>query len=79
MEVKINVQNVHLAEITETSGEITFGKPERVAGAMEMGRTPQLSTGQLYGDGKITHKNSKKVALLYIYRGGMSFYLSIAK
>lgn len=62
MEVKINVQNVHLAEITETSGEITFGKPEHVAGAMEMGRTPQLSTGQLYGDGKITHKNSKKVA-----------------
>jgi len=62
MEVKINVQNVHLAEITETTGEITFGTPEHVAGAMEMGRTPQLSTGQLYGDGKITHKNSKKVA-----------------
>lgn len=62
MEVKINVKNVHLAEITETSGEVTFGKPEHVAGAMEMGRTPQLSTGQLYGDGKITHKNSKKVA-----------------
>ncbi len=62
MEFKINVQNVHLAEITETSGEITFGVPEHVAGAMEMGRTPQLSTGQLYGDGKITHKNAKKVA-----------------
>lgn len=62
MEVKINVQNVHLAEITETAGEITFGVPEHVAGAMEIGRTPQLSTGQLYGDGKITHKNSKKIA-----------------
>ena len=62
MEVKINVQNVHLAEITEAAGEITHGTPEHVAGAMEMGRTPQLSTGQLYGDGKITHKSAKKVA-----------------
>lgn len=62
MEVKINVQNVHLAEITETSGEIVFGAPEHVAGAMEIGRTPQLSTGQLYGDGKIAHKTSKKIA-----------------
>lgn len=62
MEVKINVQNVHLAEITEAAGEITHGIPEHVAGAMEMSRTPQLSTGQLYGDGKITHKNSKKIA-----------------
>lgn len=62
MEVKINVQNVHLAEITETAGEITFGTPEHVAGAMEIGRTPQLSTGQLYGDGKIAHKTSKKIA-----------------
>lgn len=61
-EVKINVQNVHLAEITETDGVITFGTPEHVAGAMELGRTPQLSAGQLYGDGKITHKTSKKVA-----------------
>lgn len=61
MEVKINVQNVHLAEITEASGEITFGEPEHVAGAMEMSKTPQLSTGQLYGDGKITDSTSRKV------------------
>lgn len=63
MEYKINVKNVHLAEVTEgLEGTLTFGKPEHVAGAMEMGRTPQLSTGQLYGDGKISHKNAKKVA-----------------
>lgn len=62
MEVKINVQNVHLAEVTESLGEIVFDTPEHVAGAMEIGRTPQLSTGQLYGDGKIAHKTSKKIA-----------------
>lgn len=60
-EVKINVQNVHLAEITETEGVITHGVPELIAGAMEIGKVPQLATGQLYGDGKIRKINSKKV------------------
>ena len=63
MEVKINVQNVHLAEITESpEGAITFGTPEHVVGAMEFGRVPQLAKGQLYGDGKITHSTSRKIA-----------------
>lgn len=63
MEVKINVQNVHLAEITEPEeGDLIFGTPEHVVGAMEFGRVPQLSTGQLYGDGKITHSTSRKIA-----------------
>ena len=61
MEYKINVQNVHLAEITETPNDITYGTPEHVAGAMEISTTPQLSTGELYGDGKIVHKSSKKI------------------
>lgn len=62
MEVKINVQNVHLAEITKSpEGEISFGKPEHVAGAMEIGRNPQIASGQLYGDGKISHETSRKV------------------
>lgn len=61
-EVKINVQNVHMAEITESpEGAITFGAPEHVIGAMSVGKVPQLATGQLYGDGKIRHSNSKKV------------------
>lgn len=62
MEYKINVQNVHLAEITETTNDITYGEPEHIAGAMEISMTPQLSTGELYGDGKIAHKSSKKIA-----------------
>lgn len=62
MEKKINVRNVHIAEVTEALGELTFGTPEHVAGAMEMSRVPQLATGQLYGDGKIAHKSSRKIA-----------------
>jgi len=62
MEVKINVQNVHLAEITETpSGELVYGIPEHVEGAMEIGRVPQMASGQLYGDGKIKKDVSRKV------------------
>lgn len=62
MEVKINVQNVHLAEITESPNEtLEYGAPEHVAGAMEMGKAPQLASGQLYGDGKITNQTSRKV------------------
>lgn len=61
-EVKINVQNVHMAEITESpEGAITFTTPEHVVGAMEVGKVPQLATGQLYGDGKIRHSNSRKI------------------
>lgn len=62
MEVKINVQNVHLAEITKSpEGEIAFGTPEHIAGAMQIGRNPQIASGQLYGDGKISHETSRKV------------------
>jgi phi13 family phage major tail protein len=60
-EVKINVEDVHLAEITESpDGALIFGVPEYIPGAMEIGRTPQLSTGQLYGDGKVRHSISRK-------------------
>lgn len=62
MAYKINVKNVHLAEITETDGNLTFGTPELIAGAMEVSRNPQISTGQLYGDGKVAHKATKKSA-----------------
>ena len=61
-EVKINVKNVHFASIVETTGAITYGTPELVAGAMEIVRTPTVATGQLYGDGKVSRSTSKKVA-----------------
>lgn len=64
MEYKINVQNVHLAEITESAEEVlVFGTPEHIPGAMEIGRNPQISSGKLYGDGKIAHSTSRKNAI----------------
>ena len=62
MAYKINVQNVHLAEITESPGTLTFSAPEHVAGAMEIGRKPNVSPGTLWGDGKISHTTSMKNA-----------------
>lgn len=61
-EVKINVTNVHIAEVTVENDILVFGKVERIKGAMEFSRTPKISSGELYGDGKITHSNSKKSA-----------------
>ena len=61
MEYKINVEDIHLAEVTETEeGSIVFGTPEHVPGAMEVGRNPQISSGMLYGDGKVAHSTSRK-------------------
>jgi phi13 family phage major tail protein len=59
---KINVKNVHMAEITEESEVLTFGTPEHIAGAMEIGRTPTVASGELYGDGTISHTTNKKVS-----------------
>lgn len=62
MSYKINVKNVHLAEITEVDNVLTFGAPELIAGAMEITRTPTVASGQLYGDGAISHTTNKKVS-----------------
>ncbi len=62
MEKKINVKNVHLAEITELESGLQYGTPEHIIGAMEIGKKPNVSTGKLYGDGKIAHTTSKKSA-----------------
>ena len=60
---KINIKKLHLAEITESpEGAITFGEPEHVSDVMEIGRNPQVASGQLYGDGKVSHSTSKKNA-----------------
>ncbi|HHX60711.1 MAG TPA: hypothetical protein GX707_08360 [Epulopiscium sp.] len=60
MEFKINVEGLHFAEITESEeGELVFGKPEHIPGAMEVGRNPQISQGRLYGDGKVSHSTSR--------------------
>lgn len=61
-EVKINVKNLHFAEINETpEGNLEFGAPELIAGAMEISKAPQLASSPLYGDGKIRKQTSRKV------------------
>jgi len=63
VEYKINVKSVHLAEITESpEGTLTFGTPEHMPGAMEIGREPEVASGELRGDGKIAHTTSRKNA-----------------
>lgn len=60
---KINIKNLHLAEVTESpQGVITFGKPEHIPDIMEVTRNPQVASGELYGDGKVSHSTSKKNA-----------------
>lgn len=60
---KINIKNLYLAEITESpEGVVTFGTPEHIPDMMEAGRNPQVASGQLYGDGKVSHSTSKKNA-----------------
>ena len=63
-EVKRNVEDLHVAEITESpEGTLIFGTPDHVVGAMEVGKNPQISSGQLYGDGKVAHSTSRKNAI----------------
>lgn len=60
---KINIKNLHLAEVIETpEGTITYSEPEHIPDIMEAGRNPQVASGQLYGDGKVSHSTSKKNA-----------------
>lgn len=60
MEFKINVEELHLAEVTESEeGDLAFGAPEHIPGIMEVGRNPQISQGRLYGDGKVSHSTSR--------------------
>ena len=62
MKYKINVKNIHMAEITESpEGVLTFSVPELIIGAMQVTRNPQLSTGKLFGDGKVRNNAAKKI------------------
>ena len=61
--VRINITNLHLAEIEEAEdGSITFKTPERIIGAEQVSRVPSVSSGRLYGDGVVRHNVNKKTA-----------------
>lgn len=59
-EIKCNVRDVYLAEVTiGPDGAYAFGKPEYMEGAMEFSRTPTISSGKAYGDGRVRRKKTK--------------------
>lgn len=61
--VRINITNLHLAEIEEAEdGSITFKDPERIIGVEQVSRVPSVSSGRLYGDGLVRHNVNKKTA-----------------
>ena len=60
--MKINVKNVHLAEVTEADGVLTFGTPDHIPGLEQVGRVPQVASAKKYGDGIVRFNVSKKTA-----------------
>ena len=67
-EVKINIKNLYLAEVTRSKGELVFSTPELVLGLMELSREPKISGGDIYGDGKIRRQVKKRVGTQFTLR-----------
>lgn len=67
--VKINITNLHFAKVTvnPTTNAIEFGAPERIIGAEQATRKPNVAVGKLFGDGVLrklsTKKNSMEIDL----------------
>lgn len=63
-EVRINITNLHFAKVSEGKDAVlTFEKPERIIGAETATRKPKISSGELYGDGILRFKVSKKAGI----------------
>ena len=60
--MKINVTNFHLAKAEQVGDTLVFETPERILGVEEVTRTPALSGGKAYGDGKLRKNINKKTA-----------------
>lgn len=48
--VKFGLSNVHIAKITETEGEITYGTPFAMPGAVGLNADPEGDTTTFYAD-----------------------------
>lgn len=48
--VKFGLSNVHVAKITETDGEITYGTPFKMPGAVSLTADPEGDTTPFYAD-----------------------------
>lgn len=48
---RIGVSDLHVAELTkDESGEVTYGSPKRIAGAINIGINKTVAEGELYAD-----------------------------
>lgn len=57
---RFNVKNIHYAKNTPgASGEVTRGKPIKIAGAMKVSVNPTVSSGKLFGDGIVADEITK--------------------
>ena len=48
--VKFGLSNVHIAKITETDGEISYGTPFKIPGAVSLTADPEGETAKFYAD-----------------------------
>lgn len=48
--VKFGLSNVHVAKITETDGEISYGTPFKIPGAVSLTADPEGETTKFYAD-----------------------------
>lgn len=56
--VNFGLKNVHYAPITETDGEVVYGKPIRVPGAVSLTLTPRGELAEFYADDMLYYSSS---------------------
>jgi phi13 family phage major tail protein len=61
MNNRINVKNLHYAKVTvdPATGAFTYDTPKLISNAMQVGFTPTIAEGTLYGDGSISDQISR--------------------
>lgn len=58
--VRMNVNSLYLAEVSETDNSLVFGAPEFIDGIEEITRKPTVASGELFGGGKKRFNVSRK-------------------
>ncbi|MCM3111683.1 major tail protein [Lederbergia lenta] len=56
--VNFGLKNVHYAPITETDGEVTYGTPIRIPGAVSLTLTPRGELAEFYADNMLYYSSA---------------------